>query len=145
MLSGASPLSFWSATFLWDFINFLLPCFTLLIVFAIFKIEAYYVDGRVPMILLLFAVYGCAILPLMYLFSLLFTTASVAFVWMVMFNLFLGKRRRPAVVVESETQPNMPPPLERIAAAAPSRLASTSLSPVSACHVTTTDGLDKQR
>ena len=40
-VSGVHVANFWTSTFLWDFINYMIPSFLLFIVFAIFQLDAY--------------------------------------------------------------------------------------------------------
>ena len=89
-VSGVHSLNFWLSTFTWDFINFLIPCVLLILTFAAFSMDAYTVDGHWLMILLLFALYGWAMLPFMYLLSFIFNVPSAGFVWLTMFNILSG-------------------------------------------------------
>lgn len=65
-VSGVGPLSYWAASYAWDFINFLLPTAGCVILFLAFDVGAYSED-RLGMVVLLFILYGLAVLPLMYL------------------------------------------------------------------------------
>ena len=40
-VSGVHIANFWSSTFIWDFINYMVPCLLLIAIFAIFQLEAY--------------------------------------------------------------------------------------------------------
>ena len=40
VVSGVGPFAFWVASFTWDFINYMIPCLVLLIVFAGFQVRA---------------------------------------------------------------------------------------------------------
>ena len=98
-VSGVHSSTFWSATFVWDFINFLFPCMFLLIAFVAFDVKAYVGDGRVWYVLLLLLLYGWAVLPFMYILSLLFTVPASGLVWLTMFNIISGKE----ILVEDHT------------------------------------------
>ena len=89
-VSGVHSLTFWGATFCWDIVNYILPCLCLLVTFAAFNIEAYIGDGRLWDIFLLFALYGWAMLPFMYVLSFIFTVPSSGLVWLTMFNIISG-------------------------------------------------------
>jgi len=89
-VSGVGTATFWCATFVWDIINYLAPCFAVLIVFAAFDIEAFTGGGRFADIFLLMLLYGWGVLPLMYLLSFIFTVPSTGLVWLTMFNIFSG-------------------------------------------------------
>lgn len=89
-VSGVHSLTFWGATFCWDVINYMVPCLCLLATFAAFDIEAYVGGGRLWDVLLLFALYGWAMLPFMYVLSFIFTVPSSGLVWLTMFNILAG-------------------------------------------------------
>ena len=91
-VSGVHPINFWFSTFCWDMINFMIPCAVLLIVFWAFNITAYIVDYHVFHLILLFVLFGWAMLPFMYLLSFLFTVPSSGFVWITMFNILAGEK-----------------------------------------------------
>jgi hypothetical protein len=78
-ISGASPLTYWLSAFTWDFVNYLIPCMGCWALFAIFDVDAFSEGINCGTVVLLFVSYGIAIIPLMYLFSLLFFDASAAF------------------------------------------------------------------
>jgi hypothetical protein len=40
-VSGVDPISYWTSAYLWDMINYLLPCVSILILFALFQQEGY--------------------------------------------------------------------------------------------------------
>ena len=40
-VSGVDPLSYWTASWMWDLINFTLPCICIIILFALFDVPAY--------------------------------------------------------------------------------------------------------
>jgi ATP-binding cassette subfamily A (ABC1) protein 3 len=90
-VSGVQSLTFWSSTFCWDFINFMVPVILLIVVFAAFGIEGYVEPDRLPLILLIFILYGWAMLPFMYLLSYIFTVPSTGLVWLSIFNIFSGE------------------------------------------------------
>lgn len=90
-VSGVHVITFWAANFVWDFINFLIPVGVLLVVFAAFQTEAYVLDNRLGLVLLLFLTYGWAILPFMYLLHFLFKTPSSGMAALTMANIGTGK------------------------------------------------------
>jgi len=89
-VSGAGIVSFWSATFIWDIINYLAPCAGVLITFAAFNIQAFVGGGRIADVLLLMLLYAWAVLPFMYLLSFIFSVPSSGLVWLTMFNILSG-------------------------------------------------------
>ena len=40
-VSGVDPISYWTSAFVWDIINYLLPCIVIFILFAIFAVDAF--------------------------------------------------------------------------------------------------------
>ncbi|KAL4240689.1 ATP-binding cassette sub- A member 3 [Mactra antiquata] len=88
--SGINSFTFWSGTFCWDLINYLLPAILLLITLLAFDVDAYIVEDHLAHIALLFILYGFAMLPFMYLWSFLFDVPSTGYVWLTMFNILSG-------------------------------------------------------
>ena len=64
-----------------------------------------YVGPRIANVALLFLQYGLSILPLMYLFSFFFTTPSIAFVVMTMFNVITGLAAMITISILQTTDP----------------------------------------
>ena len=89
-VSGVHSLNFWLSTFLWDLINYTVPCVLIVVAFAAFNVDAYVGGGRFMMIFMLLMLHGWSIIPLMYLFSFFFTVPSTAFVRLTMFNIIFG-------------------------------------------------------
>ncbi|KAL3876097.1 hypothetical protein ACJMK2_033975 [Sinanodonta woodiana] len=89
-VSGVRMFTYWSATFLWDLINIMIPCVLLLFTFWGFYIDAYVDEYHLYSILLLFFLYSCSMLPFMYVLSFIFTVPSTGFVWLTMFNILSG-------------------------------------------------------
>ncbi|XP_076469399.1 phospholipid-transporting ATPase ABCA3-like [Babylonia areolata] len=90
VVSGVGPGMFWLATFLWDYVNYLLPTFAMLIVFAAFDTSAY-VDGqRLSLVLLVLLLYGWAALAFVYVVSFLFKSPATAMVLLIVFNILTG-------------------------------------------------------
>ena len=55
-MSGVSSLCYWSATFCWDFINYMVPGFIMIILFAAFSLDEF--DGELgPVFLLIVSIY----------------------------------------------------------------------------------------
>lgn len=91
-VSGVNPVNFWLSTFCWDMINYIIPCFFLMMTFIIFDITAYLDPfSHVLHISLLLLLYGFAMLPFMYLLSFIFTVPATGFVWLTMFNILSGR------------------------------------------------------
>ncbi|XP_057304734.1 phospholipid-transporting ATPase ABCA3-like [Hydractinia symbiolongicarpus] len=76
-VSGVDSVSYWGASYCWDFINFLIPGIGMVILFAAFNLDDYKeAIGEVFLIILLF---GLSALPFIYLISFLFQSALIAY------------------------------------------------------------------
>ncbi|GFS03123.1 ATP-binding cassette sub-family A member 3 [Elysia marginata] len=89
-VSGVHPVNFWLSTLVWDLVNYMVPCLLVIAVFFIFSIDPFTKDLHSLYMILLFVLYGWAMLPYMYLFSFGFTVPSTAYVWITMFNIITG-------------------------------------------------------
>jgi ATP-binding cassette, subfamily A (ABC1), member 3 len=89
--SGANALTFWLATFMWDIVNYIVPCIAIIITYRAFDIVPYWADGRFMDVFLLMLLYGWGMLPFMYLLSFIFSVPSTSLVWLTMFNILSGK------------------------------------------------------
>ncbi|KAL3853224.1 hypothetical protein ACJMK2_016780 [Sinanodonta woodiana] len=90
VVSGVGSAAFWISTFLWDMINYIIPVFAILIVFAAFQTEAYTQDGHLGYVFLIFLMYGWSILPFVYMFNFLFKTPAAGMVAVSMINIITG-------------------------------------------------------
>ena len=88
-VTGAKPWVYWSATYVHDFAVFMIAAFGSLLLFPIFDFTAFMM-ARWWILLLLYIMYGLAVLPLMYLLSFLMSEPSVAFVRLTMLNIVTG-------------------------------------------------------
>lgn len=88
--SGVRLFTFWSATFCWDMINYLMTALCLILTIVFFDVEAYVVKDHAVHTTLLFLFYGFAMLPFMYLWSFVFTVPATGYVWLTMFNILSG-------------------------------------------------------
>lgn len=84
-VSGVDPLSYWTSSFLWDLITFLLPCLSIYVIFRVFDDECFSGE-RIGYLMLLFFSFGWAVIPLMYVFSFTFRIASTAYTRMTIMN-----------------------------------------------------------
>jgi ATP-binding cassette subfamily A (ABC1) protein 3 len=89
--SGVNAWTFWLATFIWDVLNYIVPCIAIIITFRAFDIVPYWADGRFMDVFLLMLFYGWGMLPFMYLLSFNFSVPSTSLVWLTMFNIISGK------------------------------------------------------
>ena len=88
-VSGVGAYSYWLSNFLWDVVNYTLPVIGLFILFAAFGTDPY-IGERFGVTLTVFMLYAWSIIPLMYCASFLFTTSSIAFVTLTLFNMISG-------------------------------------------------------
>ncbi|KAM8961307.1 phospholipid-transporting ATPase ABCA3 isoform 2-T2 [Pelodytes ibericus] len=89
-VSGASSFSYWLSALIWDLLNFLIPCIFMLVVFQAFGVKAYTDDRHLVDVMLMLLLYGWAVIPLMYLFSFLFTSTATAYTRLTIFNILSG-------------------------------------------------------
>ncbi|XP_053328151.1 phospholipid-transporting ATPase ABCA3 [Spea bombifrons] len=89
-VSGASSFSYWLSALTWDMLNFLIPCVFMLVVFQAFEVKAYTDDRHLVDVMLMLLLYGWAVIPLMYLFSFLFTSTATAYTRLTIFNILSG-------------------------------------------------------
>jgi ATP-binding cassette subfamily A (ABC1) protein 3 len=90
VVSGVRVTVFWLASFLFDIVNFVIPCIFLCIVLLAFQNEDFKSAEMLGYFFLLLLFYGWSVIPFMYLFSFAFTIPSSGFTRMVMFNVFTG-------------------------------------------------------
>jgi ATP-binding cassette subfamily A (ABC1) protein 3 len=90
-VSGVSPFSYWMSSFVWDMINYFIPCIVILILFAAFQIPAYVGGTRLGIVILQLFLYGWSIIPLMYLLAFAFNKPSTAFILLTLFNIVTGQ------------------------------------------------------
>ena len=90
-VSGVTPLSYWLSAFAWDMINYMVPSFVVLILFAAFNVSAFVDGGRLGIVLFQLFLYGWSIIPLMYLLGFLFSKPSTAFILLTLFNIITGE------------------------------------------------------
>ncbi|XP_055306584.1 phospholipid-transporting ATPase ABCA3-like [Sitodiplosis mosellana] len=82
MVSGVSVCTFWLTSFLFDFITYMLTTAIVIITLAACGKEGWSGNDLWPIMTVL-TVFGVAALPMMYLFSFLFSNSAIGFVWMM--------------------------------------------------------------
>nr|XP_033770036.1 ATP-binding cassette sub-family A member 3 [Geotrypetes seraphini]XP_033770037.1 ATP-binding cassette sub-family A member 3 [Geotrypetes seraphini]XP_033770038.1 ATP-binding cassette sub-family A member 3 [Geotrypetes seraphini] len=100
-VSGVYIVNFWFSALLWDFINFLIPCLLMLAVFQAFDVKAFTQDNHLVDVILIFLLYGWAVIPLMYLLSYFFSVAATAYTRLTIFNILSGTATFLAVTIMS--------------------------------------------
>lgn len=76
-VSGVDTLSYWLATYTWDFINYLVPAIVILILFAAFQVDSY--KDEMGIVFLLLLLFGLCVLPFVYCLSFIFTSPVVGY------------------------------------------------------------------
>uniref|UniRef100_A0A8D0GV65 ABC transporter domain-containing protein n=1 Tax=Sphenodon punctatus TaxID=8508 RepID=A0A8D0GV65_SPHPU len=100
-VSGVYVANFWLSALLWDLINFLVPCALMLVIFQAFDVKAFTQDNHLVDVMLIFLLYGWAIIPLMYLLSFFFSVAATAYTRLTIFNILSGTATFLAVTIMS--------------------------------------------
>ncbi|XP_071498338.1 ATP-binding cassette sub-family A member 2-like [Diadema antillarum] len=89
-VSGVSPLVYWLSNFFWDMMNYLIPAACCVTILKAFDIPAYSSATNLPAVIILFLLYGFSITPMMYPASFYFEESSLAYVSLIVINLFIG-------------------------------------------------------
>ncbi|XP_041481767.1 ATP-binding cassette sub-family A member 2-like isoform X2 [Lytechinus variegatus] len=89
-VSGVNPLVYWLSNFFWDMMNYLIPAACCVTILKAFDIPAYSSATNLPAVVILFLLYGFSITPMMYPASLIFKESSLAYVCLIVINLFIG-------------------------------------------------------
>uniref|UniRef100_A0A182WCU7 ABC transporter domain-containing protein n=1 Tax=Anopheles minimus TaxID=112268 RepID=A0A182WCU7_9DIPT len=77
-LAGVNVFTYWTVTYIWDAMIFLIAVGLAVIVFKVFALPAYVAREQLEGIVLLLVFYGFASIPAVHLFEKLFTDASFA-------------------------------------------------------------------
>ncbi|KAK8753744.1 hypothetical protein OTU49_001413 [Cherax quadricarinatus] len=89
-VSGVNFVTYWTASALWDFILFIIPCCLCLLCLFLFGLKGLSEGEQLARILLIFVHYVWVTLPLMYLCSFFFTVPSAGFTRMIIINIISG-------------------------------------------------------
>ena len=93
-LSCVGPLVFWLGNMIWDFLSCALLAILQLIIFVFMKAEDYTGTDQLPLVLLLFLMFGLAMPPFAYLMHFLFKSPATGLVVLMFINILGGKGRR---------------------------------------------------
>lgn len=99
-MSGLSSVTYWLANFVWDYINYLIPAILMVVTFAAFRPDAYYLGdpSRISLIFLVYILFGWASLPYTYVLHYLFKTPATGMVTITMINILTGKFIYPFII-----------------------------------------------
>lgn len=89
-VSGVNVLTFWLASFVWDYVTYMVTTVLLIATLAIFQEEGWSSTAELARTGLVLTLFGFGMLPLMYIGSMLFTVPSSGFVRMTLFNILTG-------------------------------------------------------
>lgn len=89
-IAGVKFYVFWISNFIVDFACFSLTCSFIIIVLHVYGVDEYTSLQTTLNLIVLFAIYGASVIPLMYLCSYMFTEPSTAFIRIGMLNVFTG-------------------------------------------------------
>ncbi|CAF4160013.1 unnamed protein product, partial [Rotaria sp. Silwood2] len=89
-VSGVKGITYWSANFLWDLINYSVSIACCIIIFVAFNVQSFVSQMSFLCFFLLLFLYGFALIPLMYSINYLFKTPSTGFVIISSLNIFIG-------------------------------------------------------
>ena len=71
-VSGVKPYIYWISNFIWDIMNYIVPCMLCILIFWLFNVQAYICRENFPCLIALMLLYGWACIPLMYPLNYLF-------------------------------------------------------------------------
>ncbi|XP_050422689.1 phospholipid-transporting ATPase ABCA1-like isoform X2 [Adelges cooleyi] len=89
-IAGVKPTAYWIASLLWDWISYSLIIFTIVVALYVYGDPGYSDLKQTNSMLVLLAAFSWADLPLMSLFSYLFTEPSSSFSGVAIFNVITG-------------------------------------------------------
>jgi ATP-binding cassette subfamily A (ABC1) protein 1 len=89
-VSGVKPYIYWLSNFVWDLVNYIVPCILCILIFLIFDVKTYISTENFPCLVAVMLLYGWACIPLMYPLNFLFKAPSTAFVVSSSMNVFIG-------------------------------------------------------
>lgn len=106
-VSGATSGTFWLATFVWDYFNFLIPSALVVVVIVAFQMDGFSSGVNPGFIFLGLLLYGWSVLPSTYLLSFFFSKGSSGFVWSTVINIFTGTASALAILILKTPQLNL--------------------------------------
>jgi ATP-binding cassette, subfamily A (ABC1), member 3 len=91
-VAGVQPLAYWLSSYLWDCINYILPCGIVIILMFAFDISVLTTTDRgvVYGVIALLILFGPAAAGFTYIISFLFTSPAICFVAVVIGDFIMG-------------------------------------------------------
>nr|CAD7446492.1 unnamed protein product [Timema bartmani] len=90
LVSGVKILIYWGTSYLWDLITFFIVTLWILVTMILSQEEGYSTFIELVRYFVVFMSFACGVLPLIYLFSYLYSSPSTGFTRVVMLNAFTG-------------------------------------------------------
>lgn len=89
-VSGVNVFTFWMTSFLWDYFTYFITTILLVATLAAFQEDGWSSPAELGRTLLVFLLFGFAMLPMTFLAAKFFTIPSTGFTRMTMINIFTG-------------------------------------------------------
>ena len=99
-ISGLRIPIYWAAMFACDYLVYIASVVLIICMFFAYDIQAFIASESLFATVLMFLLYGWAILPMMYAASFMFKSPGIAMTWTTIFNLVTGERRLSTRLVE---------------------------------------------
>jgi ATP-binding cassette subfamily A (ABC1) protein 3 len=90
---------FWTASYIVDFLTYIIPCCAVMICYKAFDEENLAPAAQEGRLFVMFLIHGLAMLPFVYCLSFMFDTPSTAYVRICLYNVILGIGTFLAVVI----------------------------------------------
>ncbi|XP_065074349.1 phospholipid-transporting ATPase ABCA3-like [Ochlerotatus camptorhynchus] len=89
-VSGVNAITFWTVSFLWDYLVFILAMILYILTLAAFQEEGWSTPAELSRVVVVMLCFGIAVIPFTYLWSYFFQVPSTGFIKMLIFNIFTG-------------------------------------------------------
>lgn len=96
-VSGVNVFTFWMTSFLWDYFTYFITTILLVITLALFQEDGWSTPAELGRTLVVFLLFGFAMLPMTFLAAKFFTIPSSGFTRMTMINIFTGDTNEAAL------------------------------------------------
>lgn len=89
-VSGVNAVTFWTVSFLWDYLVFIVAMILYILTLAAFQEEGWSTPAELSRVVIVMLCFGIAVIPFTYLWSYFFQVPSTGFIKMLIFNIFTG-------------------------------------------------------
>ncbi|KAL1392905.1 hypothetical protein pipiens_012130 [Culex pipiens pipiens] len=89
-VSGVNAFTFWTVSFLWDYLVFIVAMALYILTLAAFQEEGWSTPTELSRVVIVMMCFGSAVIPFTYLCSYFFEVPSTGFIKMLIFNIFTG-------------------------------------------------------